>query len=557
MSETSHAEGVPAVPAEKSLPIDKVVFGLGAIIVLAVVAWGALGGDSLNTVAGSSLGWVLHNFGWLFVVAADVFLVLAVVIAASRFGRIRLGTDDEEPEFTTLAWVAMMFSAGMGIGLMFYGVAEPLTHYASPPPATGVAPLSDDSARTAMEYTFFHWLLHPWAIYAVAGLALAYATFRKRRGNHLSAAFVPLLGERRANGGPGRAIDLLAIFATVFGSATSLGLGALQIAAGLQLVAGVPDSRAVELIIIGALTAAFVVSAFSGVHRGVKWLSTANLILAAVLMVFVFVVGPTVYILDVLPASVGGYLNDLLPMATRTGAFSDADWLGTWTIFYWAWWLSWAPFVGTFIARISRGRTVRQFVVGVLLVPSGASAVWFSVLGGAAIRTQSTGHADLVGKLDEGGEEAALFGLLESLPWYTITSIVCVILVALYFVTGADSASLVLGSLSSRGSLSPRKWLVVTWGVLIGAVAGVLLVAGGLEALQQATILVALPFVLVMLALCWSLLKELREDPGAGQVPKHALRGLRAAVSAAVGEALDAGSVRRRLRGRTGPSSGP
>jgi len=558
MSESSPEESTPAPPlAEKAPPVDRLVFGLGAIIVLAVVAWGAFGGDSLNSAAGSSLGWVLHNFGWMFVVAADVFLVLAVVIAASRFGRIRLGTDDEEPEFTTLAWVAMMFSAGMGIGLMFYGVAEPLTHFASPPPATGVAPLSDDAARTAMEYTFFHWLLHPWAIYAVAGLALAYATFRKRRGNRLSAAFVPLLGERRANGGLGQAIDLLAIFATVFGSATSLGLGALQIAAGLKLVAGVPDNRAVELVIIGALTAAFVVSAFSGVHRGVKWLSTANLILAAVLMAFVFVVGPTVYILDVLPASVGGYLNDLLPMATRTGAFSDADWLGAWTIFYWAWWLSWAPFVGTFIARISRGRTVRQFIVGVLLVPSGASAVWFSVLGGAAIRTQATGNADLVGALKEGGEEDALFGLLESLPLYTITSVVCVVLVALYFVTGADSASLVLGSLSSRGSLSPRKWLVVTWGVLIGAVAGVLLVAGGLEALQQATILVALPFVLVMLALCWSLFKELREDPGAGQVPKHALRGLRAAVRTAVGEALDAGPVRRRLRGRTGPSSGP
>ncbi|MEV0650495.1 BCCT family transporter [Phytomonospora sp. NPDC050363] len=554
MPETSVEDSPPPPPAEKSLPVDKTVFGLGAALVLAVLAWGALGGDSMSSVADVGLAWVLHNFGWLFVVAADVFLVLAVVIAASRFGPIRLGADDEEPEFTTLAWVAMMFSAGMGIGLMFYGVAEPLTHFAAPPPGTGIAPLGDDAARTSMEYTFFHWLLHPWAIYAVAGLALAYATFRKRRGNRLSAAFVPLLGERRANGGPGRAIDLLAIFATVFGSATSLGLGALQIAAGLKIVSGVPDSRALELIIIGALTAAFVVSAFSGVHRGVKWLSTANLILAAALMVFIFVLGPTVYILDVLPASVGGYLNDLLPMATRTGAFSDADWLGTWTIFYWAWWLSWAPFVGTFIARISRGRTVRQFIVGVLLVPSGASAVWFSVLGGAAIRTQATGRADLVAEL-AGGEEEALFGLLESMPLYTVTSVVCVILVALYFVTGADSASLVLGSLSSRGSLLPRKWLVVTWGVLIGAVAGVLLVAGGLEALQQATILVALPFVLVMLALCWSLLKELREDPGAGQVPKHALRGLRAAVRTAVGEALDAEPGRRRIRWRTGPPS--
>ncbi|GLZ75583.1 BCCT family transporter [Actinorhabdospora filicis] len=520
-------------------PPDFVVFGVGAVLVLAVVAWGAIGPDSLNSSSSGALGWVLANFGWLFVVAADVFLVLAVVIALSRYGRVTLGDDGERPEFTTPAWIAMMFSAGMGIGLMFYGVAEPLTHYAAPPPASGAAPLSDDAGRIAMEYTFFHWLLHPWAIYAVSGLALAYATFRKKRGNRLSAAFVPLLGEKRANGGPGRAIDLLAVFATVFGSATSLGLGALQIAAGLGLVFGVPDNRAVELVIIGSLTAAFVVSAFSGVHKGVKWLSTANVILAGVVMVFIFVLGPTVYILDVLPASVGGYLNDLVSMATRTGAFSDSDWLGAWTIFYWAWWLSWAPFVGTFIARISRGRTIRQFVIGVLLVPSGASAIWFSVLGGTAIRTQATGRADLVASLKD-GSEAALFSLLESLPLYTITSGICVVLIALYFVTGADSASLVLGSLSSRGSLTPAKWLVVTWGVLIGAVASVLLVAGGLKALQQATILVALPFVLVMLALCWSLLKELREDPGAGAPPAHAVRGIRDAVRAAVGEAMRA-----------------
>ncbi|MFD8593206.1 BCCT family transporter [Streptomyces sp. NPDC059637] len=532
------AEPLPgAGPQPRTLPPDRVVFGVGTLLTAALVAWGVFAPEHLDSVAGAALDWTLHSFAWLFVSAADLFLVLALVLAATRFGRIRLGRDDEVPEFNAVSWTAMMFSAGMGIGLMFYGVAEPLTHFSDPPPASGQEPLSEGAARSAMEYTLFHWTLHPWAIYAVAGLALAYATFRKGRGNNMSSAFVGLLGRKRTEGAPGRAIDLLAIFATVFGSATSLGLGALQMAAGLELVAGVGAGKWLELIIIAALTLAFVVSAVSGVHRGVKWLSTTNMALAVFLIAFVFVVGPTVYVLDVLPASVGGYLNNLIPMASATGAFSDPGWLGGWTVFYWAWWLSWAPFVGTFIARISRGRTVREFVVGVLLVPSGASAVWFAVLGGSAIRLQDRGDADLVGALGK-GQEAALFGLLEALPWYTLTGMVCIVLVALYFVSGADAASLVLGSLSSRGALQPRRGLVVTWGVLIGAVAAVLLLAGGLEALQTATILVALPFVLVMLGLCASLVKELREDPALGAERRRALRGIRDAVRAEVGEAM-------------------
>jgi choline/carnitine/betaine transport len=400
-----------------------------------------------------------------------------------------------------------------------------------------------------MQYTLFHWTLHPWAIYAVAGLALAYATFRKNRGNRLSAAFVPLLGQRRADGGAGQAIDLLAIFATVFGSATSLGLGALQVAKGLNLTMDVEDTESLEVVIICALTAAFVVSAFSGVHRGVKWLSTANVILAVALMVFVFLVGPTVYMLGVLPASVGNYVQNLTTMATRTGAFVGTEWLATWTVFYWAWWLSWAPFVGTFIARISRGRTVREFLVGVLLVPSGASTVWFAVMGGSALRIQQTGDADLVGQTKEGPENA-LFAMLDALPFYGITAVVAMILVALYFVTGADSASLVLGSLTSRGSLKPPAWIVVSWGVLIGAVASVLLLAGGLESLQQATILVALPFVLVMMALCVALVKELREDPAAAHARRKSRpRGLEEAVRATVGEDGDIETYDRRHGG--------
>ncbi|MFJ6521744.1 BCCT family transporter [Streptomyces filamentosus] len=535
MSTDMNERPSPGHVPERHAP-DTAVIGIGVAAVVAVVGWAALGKDSFDSASSSALSWVLNNFAWLFVVAADTFLVLCVVIALSRFGRIRLGADDSEPEFTNLAWIAMMFSAGMGIGLMFYGVGEPLQHFLDPPPGGGPAG-TGAAARTAMEYSFFHWTLTPWAIYGIAGLALAYAGFRKGRGNRLSSAFVPLLGERRAASWQGRAIDLLAVFATVFGTATSLGLGALQVAEGLNLTMGVEDSTATELIIIAALSAAFVLSAFSGLHKGVKWLSTLNIVLAAGLALFVFLLGPTVYVLDTIPASVGGYLHQLLPMASRTGAFTDRDWLGAWTIFYWAWWLSWAPFVGTFIARISRGRTIREFLVGVLLVPSGATVVWFCVMGGTAIRLESTGEADLATAVEDGAE-ASLFAMLEALPLGTVTSVLAMLLVMTYFVTSADSASLVMGSLTSRGSLHPPTWLVVTWGVLMAAVAAVLLVAGGLDSLQTATILVALPFVVVMLVLCWALLKELREDPGAGPARHHALHGMRDAVRALVGEAM-------------------
>ncbi|MFZ4141993.1 BCCT family transporter [Streptomyces griseoincarnatus] len=525
----------PAPP--RTEPPDRFLVTVGMAAVAGVVLWAWLGEDSFGSASSSGLAWVLDNFGWLFVVAADVFLVLCLVIAFGRFGRIRLGEDGSEPEFGNLAWIAMMFSAGMGIGLMFYGVGEPLTHFLEPPPASGVRAGSGPAARTALEYSFFHWTLTPWAIYGIVGLALAYAAFRKGRGNRLSAAFVPLIGARRADGWQGKVIDLLAVFATVFGTATSLGLGALQVAEGLDLTFGVDATLSLELIIIAALSAGFVASAFSGLHRGIKWLSTLNIVLVAALTVFVFVAGPTVYVLDTIPASVGGYLQTLLPMATRTGAFSDQTWLGAWTIFYWAWWLSWAPFVGTFIARISHGRTIREFLIGVLLVPSGATVIWFCVMGGSAIRLQSTGEADLASSVDKGAE-AALFGMLDALPIGALTSFVSMVLVMTYFITSADSASLVMGSLTSRGALQPSSWLVVTWGVLMAAVAAVLLIVGGLDSLQTATILVALPFVVVMMLLCWALLRELGLDPSAGPLRHPALHGLTDIVRTMVGDVV-------------------
>jgi choline/carnitine/betaine transport len=497
----------------RRIGIDWVVFGVTAALAIGFLVWGGISTQTLAAASGGALAWVLTNVGWFFVLTASAFVLFVLWLAVSRYGNIPLGRDDEEPEFRTVSWIAMMFSAGMGIGLMFYGVAEPLTHFVTPPPGTG-APGNEDAAQTAMATTLFHWTLHPWAIYAVVGLAIAYGVYRKGRLQLISAAFEPLLGER-ANGGWGKVIDMLAIFATLFGSAASLGLGALQISKGLQIVAGIGDTGNALLIgIIAVLTVAFVLSAVSGVAKGIQWLSNINMVLAVVLALFVFVVGPTVFILNLIPTSVGSYFQELAMMSARTGAEGGEvnDWLGSWTVFYWAWWLSWTPFVGMFIARISRGRTIRQFVAGVLLVPSVVSLVWFCIFGGAAIREQQQG-VDVVG---DGSSESQLFGLLEQYPLATIASVLVMILVAIFFVSGADAASIVMGSLSERGCIEPSRKTVVFWGVATGAVAAVMLILGGSDALtglQTITIIAAVPFVVVMVLLCVALVKDLRRDP--------------------------------------------
>ncbi|XKG28307.1 BCCT family transporter [Phycicoccus jejuensis] len=495
--------------------VDKVVFGVVAAIAVAFVAWGFLSTDTLSAASDSALGWSVTNMGWMFVVLASGFVAFVIWLAVSRFGDIPLGTDDEEPEFRTASWIAMMFSAGMGIGLMFYGVSEPLSHFVTPPPGTGEAG-NPQAVQTAMATTLFHWTLHPWAIYAVVGIAIAYGVFRKGRSQLVSSAFIPLIGEKRATGGAGRVIDMLAIFATLFGSAASLGLGALQIGSGLEIVAGIGAvGNGVLVGVIALLTVAFILSAVSGVAKGIQWLSNINMVLAIGLAVFVFVVGPTVFMLDLVPTAVGSYFQDLAMMSARTDAAGGdgmADWLSGWTVFYWAWWMSWTPFVGMFIARISRGRTIRQFVTGVLLVPSLVSLVWFAIFGGAGIHAQQNG-TDLAGQSTSEGQ---LFGLLDTMPLAGLTTVVVMVLVAIFFVSGADAASIVMGTLSQRGTMEPSRWNVVFWGVATGAVAAVMLLVGGdsaLTGLQNLTIVAALPFALVMVGLAWALVRDLREDP--------------------------------------------
>ncbi|MGH3474260.1 MAG: BCCT family transporter [Aeromicrobium sp.] len=499
--------------------IDPAVFWITGVIAVGFVVWGIVSTPGLGSAASSAQSWVITNTGWFFVLSSSFFVIFVLWLAASKYGRIPLGGDDEQPEFRTVSWIAMMFSAGMGIGLMFWGVAEPLTHYATPPPGT-VKGQTDEALQTAMATTMFHWALHPWAIYAVVGIAIAYGTFRKGRSQLISAAFAPLIGKRRSDGPAGRVIDMLAIFATLFGSAASLGLGALQIGSGLEFngwVDGVGKTVLVSIIVL--LTIAFIASAVSGIEKGIQWLSNINMVLALTLATFVFVVGPTLLILNLLPTALGDYADQMTVMASRTSASGDAamqDWLASWTIFYWAWWVSWTPFVGMFIARISRGRTIRGFVTGVLIVPSLISLVWFAVFGGAAIHQQRLTE-DLVGKGGVVDSNSALFALLDHYPIAAVSSVLVIFLVGIFFVSGADAASMVMGTLSEKGSIDPSRPTVVFWGSLTGAVAAIMLVVGdgdkALTGLQQITIVAAVPFVLVMGALCVSLYKDLQTDP--------------------------------------------
>lgn len=495
---------------------DRIVFGVTAVLTLAFVVWGAVSTDSLENVSTDMLDGLMHNGGWFFMLTASAFVVFALWLAISRYGKITLGKEGEEPEFRTVSWVAMMFSAGMGIGLMFYGVSEPLSHFTTPPPGTDPADAAA-GMETAMATTLFHWTLHPWAIYAVVGLAIAYSTFRRNRRQTISAVFTPLIGEKHANGAWGRVIDILAIFATLFGSAASLGLGALQIGSGVEVLDWMDDAGTGLLVaIIAILSLAFVASAVSGVEKGVQWLSNINMVLAGLLVLFVFIAGPTVIMLDMLPTSLGAYLDQLPQLMGRTEASSGkgvADWLSGWTVFYWAWWISWTPFVGMFIARISRGRTIRQFVGGVILVPSTVSLIWFAVFGGSAMTVKERGGLE-----GETTPEAQLFGLLHEYPIATITSLLVMILVGIFFVSGADAASIVMGTLSQKGALEPGKLVVIFWGMTTGAVAAIMLLIGdgsddALTGLRNLTILVAAPFTLVMIGMCVALMRDLRHDP--------------------------------------------
>ncbi|MFJ5699550.1 BCCT family transporter [Arthrobacter sp. NPDC093139] len=535
LEELRHAKTEQAVTERRNtkLTLDKVTFGITGAIAVAFVVWGFSGRDSLSDTSKGALNWVMEYTGWLFMVLASLFVIFVLWLALGKFGNIPLGKDGEKPEFRTVSWVAMMFAAGMGIGLMFYGVAEPLYHFVSPPPGT-VDGRTPDAIQTAMATSIFHWTLHPWAMYAVVGIAMAYGTYRLGRKQLISAAFTSLFGIRMVEGPVGKFINILAIFATLFGTAASLGLGTLQIGSGMTSNGWFGEiGTPVLVVIVAILTSCFVASAVSGISRGIQWLSNINMVLAVILALIVFVAGPTLFILNLIPSAVGDYARDLAEMSSRTEAVGDEalrTWLTGWTIFYWAWWISWTPFVGMFIARISRGRTIRQFVTGVLLVPSIVSVIWFCIFGGSAFHVQqeadkanTPGLVTMVDGTPTVNFDGALFDLVKNLNmpgWLTVAVVVlAMVLVAIFFITGADAASIVMGSLSSNGAEHPRRGVVIFWGSLTGAVAAVMLLAGGdepseaLSGLQRITIVAALPFVIVMLLLCFALAKDLRHDP--------------------------------------------
>lgn len=482
------------------------VFWISLGISLLFVMWGVVSPKHLGDTMNIWKTFFLVNFGWYYQLIATFFLIFAVILIISPYGKIKLGKDEDTPEFSRITWFAMLFSAGMGIGLLFFGVSEPISHFITPPIGEGG---TAESAKIAIRYTYLHWGFHAWAIYATIALSLAYFKFRKGLPGLMSATLFPLIGER-TKGPIGTVIDILAVFATIFGVAASLGLGAAQINGGLNYVFGIPNNFTIQLIIISVVTFLFILSAGTGVEKGLKYLSNTNMILAIVLLLFVLFVGPTVFLLNLFVTTLGSYLQNLPSMGLRLAPFSEenASWVRNWTVFYWAWWIAWAPFVGTFIARVSKGRTVREFVIAVLIVPTLVCAIWFAAFRGTGIFLEFMENL----KVSEQSLETALFFVYEQLPLAQILMILTLFLISTFFITSADSATFVLGMQTTNGSLNPPNIVKVIWGLVLSSSAVVLMVSGGLEAMQTAIIVSALPLSFVLLLMTLSLLKSFREE---------------------------------------------
>lgn len=481
------------------------VFRISIALVAALVLLAGLAPGPFNDIVQTTLAQVIRGAGWMYLLVVFMTLVFLLYLAFGRFGHLRIGGDDAEPEFSRASWLAMLFAAGMGIGLVFWGAAEPISHLVKPP--EGLAPESMEAARASMRYAFFHWGLHPWAIYALIGLAMAWFQYNRNGRGLVSDMLQPVIG-RHHRGWIGHVINIAAVVATAIGVATTLGFGTIQIAAGLQRVFGVPATVPVQMLIIAIAFVLYMASTTSGVDRGIKWLSNANLALAGVLLLMVLVLGPTGFIFDTFTTTLGTYLNQLVTMSLRMAPFSGSTWVADWTIFYWAWWISWAPFVGAFIARVSRGRSVREFVIGVVLAPTLLGFVWFSVFGGSALWSQLHGQADLVQALGN-GYETVLFTLFDSLSLPLVLSVMALVLLITFFVTSADSAVLVLSSMSTEKAGDPPLSRKVTWGVAVALIAAALLLAGGLDALQGMITITALPFAVLMVLVMVSLYRVL------------------------------------------------
>lgn len=493
--------------APRKLSVDPAVFYVSAALMVAFVLVGAFATEALGNVATAIQSGIVSRFGWLYILVVGVFPALAIYLMLSRFGSVRLGKDSDRPEYGVIAWLSMLYGAGLGIGLVFYGVAEPLLHYATPPLAE---PQTQAAAEDALLFTIYHWGFHPWAIYIVMGLALAYGTFRRDLPLTVSSTLHPLIGNR-IYGPIGKTVDILAVFGTLFGLATSLGLGASQIASGLNAVAGIEGGTGVQMVIIAVITGMATLSVVAGLDKGIRRLSLANSGLALMLMAFVILVGPTLAVMNALPQNFGTYIQELIGTTFFAEAYDGGDWQASWTLFYWGWWVSWSPFAGMFIARISRGRTIREFVAGTMLVPTVITIVWFTGFGNAALEFQTNGTADMVGAVQENAS-TSLFVLLEHLPLPLLSSCLALVVITLFFVTSSDSASFVIDMITSGGDPNPPVVQRVFWVVSEGAVAAILLLVGGLGALQTASLTTGLPFTLVLVAISVALVKTLREN---------------------------------------------
>lgn len=489
------------------IQVNPPVFFISAGLILLFAVLGAMFAEPAARLFTRLQALIVADFGWFYVAAVAGFLIFVIYLMFSRHGDVRLGPDESEPEYSYISWFAMLFSAGMGIGLVFFGVAEPIQHYAAPPIGEGG---TVEAARQAMVLTFLHWGLHAWAIYIVVGLALAYFSFRRGLPLALRSPLYPLIG-RRIYGPIGHAVDIFAVIGTMFGVATSLGLGVLQVNAGLDHLFGLRVSPTNQLLLIAVITAFATLSVFLGLDRGVKRLSELNIVLAVLLLGFVLLAGPTVFLLDAYLQNIGAYLDSLVQRTFRLYAYEPNPWLGDWTLFYWGWWIAWSPFVGMFIARISRGRTIREFISGVLLVPVLFSFLWMTVFGNTAIALDMGGVAPIA-ETALTNLPVALFETLEALPFGAITSFIATLLVITFFITSADSGALVMDMITSGGAENPPVWQRIFWAVCAGTIAGVLLLAGGLQALQTAAIASALPFAVIMIFICFGLLRALQME---------------------------------------------
>ncbi|GGB48554.1 BCCT family transporter [Virgibacillus dakarensis] len=482
------------------------VFYITLVLVILAVILGALFPGQFEKITGNIKAFVATSFGWYYMLLMSAMIILSIIIAISPYGKIRLGKDKERPDFSTPTWIAMLFSAGMGIGLVFYGAAEPLFNYALDAATEKVG--TDAAFKEGLSYSYFHWGVHIWAMYGIVALALAFFQFRKEEPGLISATLKPLFGEKM-NGPLGVLIDVLAVFATVFGVATSLGFGAAQINGGLSHLFGVEVSFFSQFIIILIVTILFIASAWSGLSKGIKYLSNTNMVLAVLLLVVVIIVGPTLLILDMFTETFGQYMQNLIEMSFRTAPLEGDNraWHNNWTIFFWAWWISWAPFVGMFIARVSKGRTIRQFLLGVMVAPTLFVSIWFAAFGTTAGDVQNSGT-----DLTNYATELVLFNMFDQMPLSFILSIIAILLIASFFITSADSATFVLGIQSTNGSLIPPNQVKIIWGIAQSAVALILLYVGGLTAIQNTIIIAALPFSFVMILMVIALFKALSKE---------------------------------------------